>query len=114
MVVDIKTKAGRIEATKKLMALRASKTTTKMETVKVPVKVTRSMTKKVVKIKPIGKKELVEFLVNNPEVALKLETLHHDFSGKQACNKARSIRKALRRIGIYLSKLGHKGARHDG
>ena len=111
MTANLKTKAGKESAAAKIKAMR--KTTTKVETVSVPVKVTRSAQKKVVKIKPIGKKELVEFLVNNPEVALKLEALHHEFKGNQGASKARSIRKSLRRIGIYLSKLGHRGARHD-
>lgn len=70
-------------------------------------------TKKAVKIKHLGKKALETFLVDNPKVAQQLEELHHKYSGKQACNQARAIRKRLRRQGIYLSKLGHYGPKHD-
>lgn len=69
--------------------------------------------KKAVKIKHLGKKALETFLVDNPKVAQQLEELHHKYGGKQGSNPARAIRKRLRRQGIYLSKLGHFGPRHD-
>ena len=69
--------------------------------------------KQEVRIKHLGKKELARFLVDNPKMAAELELVHHKYVGKQACNQARAIRKRLRRQGIYLSKLGHFGPRHD-
>lgn len=77
------------------------------------MKQSKPVKKQKVKIKHLGKKAVETFLVNNPKVAEEMEKLHHDFSGKQNTGEARAIRKRLRRMGIYLSKLGHVGPRHD-
>jgi len=42
-----------------------------------------------------------------------IELLHHKYRGKQRCKDAKKIRRQLRRLGIYLSDLGHGGGRHD-
>lgn len=47
------------------------------------------------------------------KVLHELDELHHKYSGRQVCGEAKVIRGRLRRRGIYLSKLGHYGPRHD-
>lgn len=42
-----------------------------------------------------------------------LDELHHKYRGKQHDKEAMSIRRKLRRKGVYLSHLGHHGGLHD-
>ena len=112
--IKIEPKAAPVEPTQEIITpkeVKASKKAPKGAKKATPKVVNKGKTK--VGIKHLGKKAMVQFLVDNPKVALELEELHHKYVGKQACNKARAIRKRLRRQGIYLSKLGHTGPRHD-